>query len=204
MVTTKMANIVAPLAIAPLENSIESESLLRTYIQEISRGNEEAMAQLYDATRYLVYGLSLRILGDPTAADDVTIEVYLQVWRQAKAFNEVRGTPSVWLITITRSRAIDSLRQRNNQRARFESLEKILAFPAKTETPERITLFAERGKNVRVALATLSPAQREVLTLAYYFGMTQTEIASKLGIPLGTIKTRARHGLKHLRKFLES
>jgi RNA polymerase sigma-70 factor, ECF subfamily len=171
-------------------------------IQEIARGNEQALGQLYDLTKHLVYNLAFKMLGNHPAAEETVLDVYLQIWKQAALYSEVRGLPLVWLITITRSRALDRLRHEKRQRRISEPLETVTNWRANTENPELASIFAERRHQVQTALAQLTPAQREVLTLAFYFGMTQTEIADHLGHPLGTIKTRTRYGLLHLKRTL--
>ncbi|MBS1812342.1 MAG: sigma-70 family RNA polymerase sigma factor [Acidobacteria bacterium] len=172
-------------------------------IHEIANGSEQALAKLYDLTRHITYSLALKTLQDQSAAEETMLEVYLQVWKQAGVYCEDRGAPLVWLITITRSRAIDRLRQNNRSKNKAESLEDQAFLIAETKSPEFSSILTERCQQVRTALARLSPPQREALTLAFYFGMTHTEIADKLGHPLGTIKTRVRHGLLQIKRLID-
>lgn len=150
----------------------------------------------------MAFGLVLRILGDPAAAEEVTLEVYTQVWRQAAAYDTARGTPLAWLLTIARTRAIDRLRSGRQERQRSESLESADNVRAASRDPEESSVLSEQQKMVRDALATLSPEQREVIELAYYQGLSQSEIASTLGQPLGTVKTRTRLAMTKLRDTL--
>ncbi len=179
------------------------EATLAALVTRLAAGDAQALAALYDATSALVYGLALRILRDPSAAEDVTLDVYTQVARQVTTYDVHRGTPSAWLVSMTRSRALDRLRHEAPRRARETSLDDAMALPAQTTGPEEASVTAERQRLVQTALAQLTPAQRHVLELAYYTGLSHTEIATHLGEPLGTIKTRLRTGLMRLRTVLQ-
>ena len=174
---------------------------LTALIQRLSHGDQLAFTALYNATHSMIYGLALKILRNQSAAEDVTIEVYLQVYQQAGQYNPQRGTPSAWLLTLTRSRAIDRLRQEVMQHQREAQLESTL-FPCPFPDPEANSALTERCHMVRKALATLTKEQRQVIETAYYTGLSHTEIAAKLGQPLGTVKTRIRTGLQALRSQL--
>lgn len=171
-------------------------------IHEIANGNEQSLAKLYDLTKHIVYNLSLKILWDQTVAEEVTLEVYLQIWKQAHNYHPGKGTFLAWLVTITRSRSIDRLRLENRLKYRYKPYENVVKLVSKNENPETASIMTEHSKRVQLALTKLSQSQREVLTMAYYFGMTQTEIAEKLGLPLGTIKSRIRYGLMHVKHNL--
>ena len=169
-------------------------------LHAVARGDESALAACYDRYRLILFGLILRILNDRQEAEDVLQEVFLQVWRRAGDFDEVRGRAFTWLVTIARSRALDRLRAAG-ARAR-------LAEEAAQESADEVSdaslnaLKSERSEIVRNALAELTDEQRKVLLLAYFEGLTQTEIAGRLGDPLGTVKTRMRSGLIKLRELL--
>ncbi|MFN7927913.1 MAG: sigma-70 family RNA polymerase sigma factor [Blastocatellia bacterium] len=179
-----------------------ADSVSVVLIRKIADGDEQALARLYELTKHITYRLALKMLGDQAATEETVWEVYLQIWKQATVYSEQRGTPIMWLITIARSRALDRLRREHRLRKNVEPLEIAAALPSTINSPELASLFTERRSQVRTALAQLTSAQREVLTLAFYFDMTQTEIANYLQLPLGTIKTRVRSGLLQMKRFL--
>lgn len=169
-------------------------------MQAVSRGDESALAALYDRYRLILFGLILRILHDRQEAEDVLQEAFLQVWRRANDFDPARGRAFTWLVTIARSRALDRLRA-SGSRAR-------IATEAEQEPRESVgdaaadAVKSEEGEIVRQALAELPEEQRRALFMAYFEGLTQSEIADRLGDPLGTVKTRMRSGLMKLRELL--
>jgi RNA polymerase sigma-70 factor (ECF subfamily) len=180
------------------------EDALAALVARAANGDQTALAALYDETSDLVYGLALRILRDRYAAEDVTIDVYAQVYRQVSSYDANRGTPSAWLVTLTRSRALDRLRQEAQRREREEPLEATARMPSLTAGPEERSATTELQRLVQRALALLTPEQRQVIELAYYSGLSHNEIAARLGQPLGTVKTRIRTGLMLLREDLRS
>jgi RNA polymerase sigma-70 factor, ECF subfamily len=171
-------------------------------VGQIAQGDQAALAHLYDTTNRLVFGLILRVLGETGAAEEVLLDVYTQVWRQAATYDIQRGSPLAWLTTIARSRAIDRLRSGWQTQQRQESLDVVTDRETAAASPEEATVLSERQRLVKQALAQLSPEQREVIELAYYSGLSHTEIAAKLGQPLGTVKTRTRLGMLKLRDAL--
>jgi RNA polymerase sigma-70 factor (ECF subfamily) len=172
-------------------------------IRAAAQGDQQALASLYDATGRTVYGLLLRILADASAAEEVLLDVYAQVWRQAAAFSPERGTPLAWLTTIARSRALDRLRRGRLEQQRTEPLDLTAArVAAAGASAEEEAEARETGALVRAALEALAPEQREVIELAYYGGMSHSEIAAARGLPLGTVKTRTRLGMMRLREIL--
>ena len=169
-------------------------------LKAVSRGDEQALAQLYDNYRVILFGLLVRILNSREEAEDVLQEVFLQVWRRAKDFDETRGKPFTWLVTLARSRAIDRLRSlgardRVAQASIREASEEVsdAAFD---------TFRSEQRALVTSALSQLPEEQKRPLVLAYFDGLTQSEIAANLGAPLGTVKTRVRAGMMKLREVL--
>src|SRR5690349_15303994 len=152
------------------------------------------MGDLYDRYSGVVYGVALRVLGNTTSAEDVVQEVFLQLWRNPQAFDADRGRLASWLAVIARNRAIDLLRKRPME-------EDIDEMPISTgvnledESSQRLAVEKVRG-----VLGQLPQDQRKALEMAFFEGMTHTEIASKTGEPLGTVKTRIRSGLLALRK----
>jgi RNA polymerase sigma-70 factor (ECF subfamily) len=167
----------------------------------MAHGDQQALDTFYDTTSSLVHGLALRILGNAAAAEDVTLDVYMQVWRQAAVYNAQRGTPAAWLFMLTRSRAIDLLRSQVQEQKHAASLE--VAEPyTMVATPEESTIVTERRRLVQAAFVALAPEQREVLDLAYFSGLSHGDIAARLSLPLGTVKTRIRLGIARLRELL--
>lgn len=177
------------------------EDNLTALIQQISHGDQEAFSALYHKTQTIVYGLALRIVRDRAAAEDVTIEVYMQVHQQAAGYTPSRGTPAAWLLTLTRSRAIDRLR-RDAVHGHCEPLSETISAPSSLPDPETQSALAERQMIVRKALGTLTKEQRQVIEIAYFSGLSHRQIADQLGQPLGTVKSRIRIGIAALRTQL--
>lgn len=169
-------------------------------LKAIVARDEVALAQLYDRYRVILFGLLMRILNNREEAEDVLQEVFLQVWRKAEDFDEDRGRPFTWLVTLARSRGIDRLRT-------LGARERVAEASAR-EAPEEVSDAAtdafksEQRGIVSDALAKLPDEQKRPLMLAYFDGLTQSEIATHLGAPLGTVKTRMRTGLIRLRELL--
>jgi RNA polymerase sigma-70 factor (ECF subfamily) len=163
-------------------------------LRRLAEGDSLALAEFYDAHAGLAYGLALRVLRDRSDAEDVVQEAFVQVWRQADRYDPARGSPQAWLCAIVRTRALDRLRRRVSRREQEEAPEPVAA----GSTPDR-----EGELAVRKALLTLSAEQRRALELAYYEGLTQSEIARRLGEPLGTVKTRIRSAMIRLRQELQ-
>src|SRR5499427_6450743 len=191
----------APLAIDTVEASERDQDLI-LLVERIATGDQSALAALYDATNRLIYSLVMRVLGDMSSAEEVLIDVYTQVWRQAASYDANRGAPLAWMATIARSRAIDRLRSGWQDQRRKEPLDVLGDAPAGTASPEETAAESERQRLVREALNLLTPEQREVIELAYYSGLSHSEIAEKLSQPLGTVKTRTRLGMMKLREAL--
>ena len=171
-------------------------------IAQTAQGDQAALATLYDRTSPQVYGLVLKILDNREAAEEVTLDVYTQVWRQAHTYDETRGTPGSWLMTLARTRAIDRYRAGMAERGRIESLDTVELFVSEGETPEQDLEGQQRRRYVQQALALLTTEQRKVIALAYFYGLSQSEISDKLNVPLGTVKTRMRLGMIKLREAL--
>jgi len=169
-------------------------------LKAIVRQDETALAELYDRYRVILFSILVRILNSREEAEDVLQEVFLQVWRRAKDFDEQRGRPFTWLVTLARSRGIDRLR---NLAARER-----VAIAGAREPSEQVSdavadaFRSEQRGLVTSALNQLPVEQKDPLMLAYFDGLTQSEISEKLGAPLGTVKTRMRTGLIKLRELL--
>jgi RNA polymerase sigma-70 factor (ECF subfamily) len=163
-------------------------------VMGLKSGDQGAMAELYDRYSAVVYAVALRVLGDTGAAEDVLQEVFLQLWRKPAAFDAARGSLGSWLAVITRNRAIDFLRKRKPE----TDIEDVVLSVSPDFAGE-----AERSRaaeKVRGVMGGMMPAQRSALEMAYWQGMSHSEIADKTGEPLGTVKTRIRSGLIALRK----
>jgi RNA polymerase sigma-70 factor (ECF subfamily) len=170
-----------------------AESPGLSLVRRLAEGDHAALADFYDRYAGLVNGLALRILRDSAEAEDVVQEVFVQAWRQADRYDSSRGAPEAWLCTMARTRALDRLRRRASRREE----------PSDTAPGPALAPKTDEALAVRKALDGLSPDQRRALELAYYEGLTQTEIAARLGEPLGTIKTRIRTAMIRLRETLE-
>jgi RNA polymerase sigma-70 factor (ECF subfamily) len=187
---------VTAKALTPEQAQTSDSDLLHA----IARGDEAALASLYDRYRLILFGLILRILHSRPEAEDVLQDVFIQVWRRARDFDESRGRAFTWLVTLARSRTIDRLRSLNSrQRTANEAVE---AAPGSVSDAAEDAFKSEQREVVRNALRELPAEQREALVLAYFEGLTQTEIASRTGSPLGTVKTRMRSGMTKLRAVL--
>jgi RNA polymerase sigma-70 factor (ECF subfamily) len=165
-----------------------------------AREDEQALAELYDRYGRVAYGLALRIVRDPALAEDAVQEAFLTVWRTAGSFRSDRAKPSTWILTLVHRRAVDVVRREERRRA---------APLEGTEEPDERGLAADeeielsdRRRLVQEALRQLPDEQREALELAYYGGLTQSELAERLSVPLGTIKSRMFTGLRRLRDLL--
>lgn len=170
-------------------------------LNAVARGEEQALAGIYDRYRLILFGLILRILHDRQEAEEVLQETFLQVWRRAADFDEARGRAFTWLVTIARSRALDRLRVLGS-RARLAGEVEAHSSGADLGDAAEDAVRSEQATIVRQALAELPEEQRRALFLAYFEGLTQSEISTRLGEPLGTVKTRMRSGLMKLRELL--
>lgn len=169
-------------------------------VAAVAGGDEAALAGLYDRYARTAYRLALRILRDPTLAQDAVQDAFLAVWRTAAAFDPERGRAQTWLLTLVHRRAVDVVRR--EQRRRAEPLPAQLMEPSEGGADEAADL-RERRRRVQAALARLAPDQRQALELAYYGGLSQSELAERLGVPLGTIKSRMHVALGKLRELLD-
>jgi RNA polymerase sigma-70 factor, ECF subfamily len=167
----------------------------------VARGDDDALAELYDRVGRIAYGLALRVLRDDRLAEDAVQDGFLAVWRTAAAFRPERAKASTWVLTLVHRRAVDLVRREERRRA-----EPLADEPVGAETPEPTEEAAwlrfERER-VQAALKQLPDNQREALELAYYGGFSQSELAERLGVPLGTIKSRMFAGLARLRELLD-
>jgi RNA polymerase sigma factor (sigma-70 family) len=173
-------------------------------LRRIRAGEREALTGLYDRFRRPAFALARRILADDAMAEDVLQEVFLSVWRTPAAFDRTRGSVASWILTLVHHKAVDAVRREESQRRRRALAEEELALeaPMATRSVEDDAWSRVVAEQVRTALGALSDTQREALTLAYYGGYTQREVAALTGAPLGTVKTRMLAGMRRLREEL--
>ncbi len=175
-------------------------------IQQITQRNQTALSQLYARYARIMYAVALQILGSVEEAEEVVLDVFAQVWNTANAYRSERGRVDGWLFMMTRSRTLDRLRARQRREKvvyAFTDAAQVQSISA-GNAPEENLLIQDRRDRVLAALAKIPPEQRLVLELAYYSGLSQSEISSQTGLALGTIKTRIRLGLGKLRWILDS
>lgn len=175
--------------------SSEDDSQLLARVQ---RGDEAAMTVLYDRYSRLVYSVALRVLRDPAAAEDVLQEIFMQVWRTPDSFISARGSLGGWLAVVSRNRSIDTLRRK---RPSEQVEDVVLAGPGNLAEESERSLMADRA---RAVIAQLPTEQRKTLEMAFFDGLTHSEIAEMTGDPLGTVKTRIRTALLMLRRAFEA
>jgi RNA polymerase sigma-70 factor (ECF subfamily) len=183
---------------APNASDPPSADELATLLTACARGDEARFAQLYDATAPRLFGLIRKIVRDPMQSEEVTQEVYLQIWRQSTRFDPAAGSPLAWMMTIAHRRAVDRVRSAQAETARetaYGERQQSVPYDTTADSAHR-ELDAER---VRKAMSGLTPAQRSAIDLAYFGGYTHREVAALLDLPMGTAKTRIRDGLIRLR-----
>ena len=171
---------------------------LAALLNRSARGDRAAFADLYDATSRRVYGLVLRVVRDPAQAEEVAQDAYLEIWRTASRYDAARGSAVSWLLTIAHRKAVDRVRSAEAA-ARRDATYHHRNQGVDHDVTADLAHASLDARRVRAALAGLTEAQREAIQLAYFGGYTHTEVASLLGLPLGTAKTRIRDGLIRLR-----
>jgi len=193
---------MAPSGPNPTRTASPGDARWITYMTAIQNRQAEALAQLYDETSRLLYGLASRILSDPADAEEVLLDTYQNVWNAAGSFDASRGSVLSWLATMTRNRAIDRLRQGSTRRSRELPWNPEQEWASDRPIPEAQLQFGEERALILSAMAALAPEQREAIDLAFFGGMTHVEVAETLNAPLGTIKSRIRTGIQKLREVL--
>ncbi len=172
-------------------------------VRRVAGGDAEALSALYDRFAPLLLAVARRILGPAGEAEEVLQETFLQAWNQADRYDSARSSVSTWLILIARSRALDRFRSRD-ARGRAAVAAAAEPRPEPSARAEESVLHAERRQRVREVMSQLPAEQREVLELAFFEGLSQTEIAARTAAPLGTVKTRALLGMKKIRQALRA
>jgi RNA polymerase sigma factor (sigma-70 family) len=167
----------------------------------VARGDEGALAELYDRTGRIAYGLAFRVLRDERLAEDAVQEAFLGLWRTAAGFRPERAKASTWILTLVHRRAVDLVRR--EERRRTDPLDDDTRDAATSESAEDAAWIGFERDRIQGALRELPDTQREAIELAYYGGFSQSELAERLGIPLGTIKSRMFTGLERLRELLD-
>lgn len=191
--------LVTPSTRRPEDAGADADVLRR-----IRAGDRSAIEELYERFRRPAFALARRILSDDALAEDVLQEVFLSVWRDPAAFDRGRGSVASWLLAVVHHKAVDAVRREESQRRRqgLAEQERALEEPVATRDVEEEAWSRVVAGQVRTAMGALSPPQREALTLAYYGGYTQREVAALTGAPLGTIKTRMLKGMRRLKEEL--
>jgi len=173
----------------------------------VARGEDDALGQLYDRFGQAVYALCLRIVRDGATAEELTQEVFVRLWRSASSFEPERGRVSTWLLRIAHNLALNELRRRQSRPVvapdtDWDSTSAALTDTSGESDPSLVAALRERAEVVRQALRQLPAPQREAIELAFFGGLSQSEVAAALGAPLGTIKSRIRLGMQRLRELL--
>jgi len=172
----------------------------RSALERMVAGDTRALEELYDRHGDLLYSLVRRILSRAEDAEDAIQEIWLQAWRGARTYDPKRGTVCGWLVSIARSRAIDRLRSEGSRKRAVDAAG--VDAPDPPESPAESTVDQERRQHVDHAMSQLDPQHREVLELAYFAGLSQSEISERLGAPLGTVKSWTRQALSRLEKLV--
>jgi RNA polymerase sigma-70 factor (ECF subfamily) len=176
-------------------------------MEKIKSGDTDALEELYNQYNRLLFGLIITIVKKREEAEDVLQEVFVNIWQKAHTFDEERGNVYSWLVTLSRNKSIDRVRSKDyktQEKASVSVDEPAFSLKGDKFDPLETTIYSDRAEMVKKALAEIPESQREVLKIAYYQGMTQSEISDHLNIPLGTVKTRTRQGMIKLKNKLES
>jgi RNA polymerase sigma-70 factor (ECF subfamily) len=200
-IRARLRDVVQSGSVPPAAEPSDDELM-----EGVASGDLAALEQVYDRYSRLVFSVSVRVLNDRQLAEDVVQEVFLRLWRRPASYDPARGRFVSWLMSVTRNRALDEWR-RFARRRRVEEQESDpagsqLVAQDRADDPELGLALAELRRTVRMAMTRLPAAQRRVLELAYFGGLTQVEIAERTGDPLGTVKTRIRLGMRKLRDLL--
>lgn len=187
---------------AKVHRAAADDALLQQWIAAIVGQDQSALGLLYDALVGQVYGLALRITRQTPLAEEVVQDTFWQVWRQAPRFDAERGTAKAWVMTITRSRALDALRSLEPEQYELEPETLALIQADDADMPPNLLMAVEQGHSLRMALATLDATPRQLLSLAFFRGLSHDEIAACSGLPLGTVKSHIRRALMNLQQLL--
>lgn len=172
-------------------------------MSQVAGGDADALGELYDHYGRVVFGLIYRMVGSPESAEEVVQNAFHSVWRQAAAYRPERGSVRTWLLAIARNAAIDWRRSKGNRLGRETVIEESLMLVEDLRVEDRV-IASLRAERVRAAVESLPREQREALSLAFWSGLSQSEIAKRTGAPLGTVKSRVRLGMARLREWLSA
>lgn len=184
-----------------IQNVVDDLSLIR----QITQQSQAALSQLYDRYARIMHAVAYKMLGSVEEAEEVVLDVFSQVWHRADTYNADRGRVDAWLFLMTRSRSLDRLRSRQRQeKVVSASTDAVQIQPQAVNLPDENLMIQDRRDRVLAALAKIPEDQRKVIELAYYQGLSQSEIVAQTGLSLGTVKTRVRLGLSKLRGILDN
>lgn len=171
-------------------------------MRDVAAGDQRALRALVDRSHRIVFTLIMRLTGDRESAEELTLDVFQDVWRRAASYDPANGTVVGWIMNQARSRAIDRHRWESRKKRVGPTLAEAGLGPAAAAGPPEAFEVREQGRVLRAALETLAPAERQAIETAYFSGLTYAEVATRLATPLGTVKTRIRAGLEKLRRAL--
>lgn len=197
-----MASTVSKPALETGLLAAEDDAVLCDYLNAISKHDQSALARFYDLTVSRIYSVALRIVRHVHLAEEVVSDVYMQVWRDAQRYDNARGRVLGWLLIITRSRALDVLRRQDEAFSHPEPYELVSEPESEQKSAHDLLEAAQVGSVLREAMQNLTPLQRQLLSLAFFRGLTHSEIVEQSGIPLGSVKTHIRRALAALKSQL--
>jgi RNA polymerase sigma-70 factor (ECF subfamily) len=189
------------MMLLPLLLALQTPESDAEIVERLHRRDPQALAELYDRYGRLAYSLIFRVVRDAAIAEDLVQETFLRVWNRAQGFDTAKGSLGPWLLAVARNRAIDYLRSASGRMRNALELEES-EHPSSFMDLEKEILRSDRARRVKEAMDKLAPHQRQVIELAYFEGLSQSEMAEKMGQPLGTVKTWVRTALKILREDL--
>ncbi len=181
----------------------EFDARCRQWLKGMAEGNEKALNELYDATLGKVFGVAMRIVGDTALAEDVVTDVYHEAWNKAGRYEQTRGRPITWLLTICRSRALDQYRREASAARKVEAAA-AAGIAGGVAEPDELLESVEQGHAVHAVLMTISDEDRQLIGLAFFRGLSHRQIADVTDMPLGTVKSRIRRALQSLGEALPS
>jgi RNA polymerase sigma-70 factor, ECF subfamily len=190
------------MQMAGAERATLRESAWGDYLRRCVSRDESALGELYDESSQLVYTIAMRILQDEADASEVVVDVYKQIWDTAARFDEQRASAAAWIVILARSRAMDRRRFRTARMRTAAQIEELSDVISLQPSPESLAIASQNSRSVMRALATVPWEQRQALELSFFAGLSHSEIADRLGEPLGTVKTRIRMAVARLRELL--